>query len=152
MGLLYLYRSMELNFMLPRIWKWLPDFWEMWRTLFYGNPSSHYHVHKILTLVSVLNQINPFHTIPFFFHNILFDVIHLCLGLPSDFFSFRFFDLNLEYTGLFEMIVGVLTTCHTQYTWDRSICIFLFNRTTLCYIPYRCSICAPFVILQTSTR
>jgi len=34
-------------------------------------------------------------------------------------------------TGLFEMIVGVLTTCHTQYPWDRSICIFLFNRTTL---------------------
>ena len=30
-------------------------------------------------------------------------------------------------TGLFKMIVGVLTTCHTQYTWDRSICIFLFN-------------------------
>jgi len=58
-------------------------------------------------------------------------------------------------TGLFEMIVGVLTTSHTRYTWDRSICIFLFNRTTLqslCYIPYRCSICAPFVILQTSTR
>jgi len=34
-------------------------------------------------------------------------------------------------TGLFEMIVGVLTTCHTEYTWDRSICISLFNRTTL---------------------
>jgi len=29
------------------------------------------------------------------------------------------------------MLVEVLTTCHTQYTWDRSICIFLFNRTTL---------------------
>ena len=29
------------------------------------------------------------------------------------------------------MIVCVLTTCHTQYTWDRSICVFLFNRTTL---------------------
>jgi len=29
------------------------------------------------------------------------------------------------------MIVGVLTTCHTQYTWNRSICIFLFNITTL---------------------
>jgi len=53
------------------------------------------------------------------------------------------------------MIVRVSTNCHTQYTWDSSICIFLFNRTTLpsfCYIPYRCSICAPFVILQTSTR
>jgi len=29
------------------------------------------------------------------------------------------------------MIAGVLTTCHTQYTSDSSICIFLFNRTTL---------------------
>ena len=29
------------------------------------------------------------------------------------------------------MIVGVLTTCHTQYTWNSSICIFLFNRTKL---------------------
>jgi len=29
------------------------------------------------------------------------------------------------------MIVGVLTTCHTQYTWDRSKCFFLFNRKTL---------------------
>ena len=29
------------------------------------------------------------------------------------------------------MIFGVLTTCHTQYTWDSSICIFLFNKTTL---------------------
>ena len=35
------------------------------------------------------------------------------------------------YTGLFKMIVGVLTTCYTQYTWDSSICVFLFNRTTL---------------------
>jgi len=28
------------------------------------------------------------------------------------------------------MIVGVLTTCHTQYTWHSSICVFLFIRTT----------------------
>jgi len=38
---------------------------------------------------------------------------------------------SIRYTGLFEMIVGVLTTCHTQYTSDSSIYIFLFNRTTL---------------------
>ena len=38
---------------------------------------------------------------------------------------------KLHYTGLLKMIVRVLTTCHTQYTWDSSICIFLFNRTTL---------------------
>jgi len=36
-----------------------------------------------------------------------------------------------SYTWLLKMIVGVLTTCHKQYTWDNSICIFLFNRTTL---------------------
>jgi len=29
-------------------------------------------------------------------------------------------------TGLFKMIVGVLTTCHTQYTWDSSICFLYF--------------------------
>jgi hypothetical protein len=27
----------------------------------------------------------------------------------------------VQYTGLFEMIVGVLTTSHTQYTWDSSM-------------------------------
>ena len=40
--------------------------------------------------------------------------------------------MRAQYTGLFEMTVGVLTTCHTQYTWDSSISVFfLFNRTTL---------------------
>jgi hypothetical protein len=29
------------------------------------------------------------------------------------------------------MIVGVLTTCHTQYTWVSCICIFFFNIITL---------------------
>ena len=36
------------------------------------------------------------------------------------------------------MTVGVLTTCHTQYTWDRSTCFFLCNRTTLrVFVTYR---------------
>ena len=35
------------------------------------------------------------------------------------------------YAGLFKMTVGVLTTCHTQYTSDSGICIFSFNITTL---------------------
>jgi hypothetical protein len=34
-------------------------------------------------------------------------------------------------TGLLKMIVRVLTIRHTQYTWDRSTCIFLFIRITL---------------------
>ena len=28
---------------------------------------------------------------------------------------------SIPYTGLFEMIVRVLTTCHTQHTWDSSM-------------------------------
>ena len=43
-------------------------------------------------------------------------------------------------TGLFEMIVGVLTTCHTQYTSDSSICIFLFNRKLRCALYSRYNI------------
>jgi hypothetical protein len=34
-------------------------------------------------------------------------------------------------TWLFEMNVGVLPACRTQYTRDSSICIFLFNRKKL---------------------
>ena len=44
---------------------------------------------------------------------------------------FRLYNISHCNTGLIKMIVGVLTTCHTQYNWDSSICIFLFNRTTL---------------------
>ena len=41
------------------------------------------------------------------------------------------------YTGLFKMIVGIWTTCHTQYPSDSSIFLFLFNRTTLqVYVTY----------------
>jgi hypothetical protein len=36
----------------------------------------------------------------------------------------------------FKMIVGVLTTYHTQYTWVSIIYIFLFNRTTLQVVQY----------------
>jgi len=43
----------------------------------------------------------------------------------------RIYNNYYLYTGLFEMIVGVLTTCHTQNTWDSNIRLFLFNRKTL---------------------
>ena len=43
-----------------------------------------------------------------------------------------------ENTGLFEMIVGALTTCHTQYIGVHVF--FLFNRTTLqVFVTYRTS-------------
>ena len=71
--------------------------------------------------------IQPVHTI-----NRNYQKISLVLTFPSEEINILQLVLHFsEYTGLFKMSVGVLTTCHTQYTWDRSICIFLFNRTTL---------------------
>ena len=55
--------------------------------------------------------------------------------LLSPYFSQRLLHtlgkINSDKYRVIKMIVGVLTTCHTQYTWDRSKCIFLFNRKTL---------------------
>ena len=51
------------------------------------------------------------------------------------------------YAGLFEMIVGVLTTCHTQHTCDRSMCIFyLIEQHSKCLLHtlqvlYMCTLC-----------
>jgi hypothetical protein len=54
---------------------------------------------------------------------------------------------NKKCAGLFEITVRVLTTCHTQYSWDNSIRIFLFNRTTFQFLLhtlqalYMCTVC-----------
>jgi len=50
-----------------------------------------------------------------------------------DIFSLKSSQTNSwwAYTELLQTTVRVLTTCHTQYTWDKSICVILFNRTTL---------------------
>ena len=57
-------------------------------------------------------------------------------------------------TGLFKMIVGDLTSCHTQHIWDSSICVFLFNRTTLqvllhtLQLLYKCNLCDSTVLFE----
>ena len=52
--------------------------------------------------------------------------------------ALKYINLCRSNTGLFEIIVRVLTTCHTQYTSDSSICILLFSRTTLqVFVTYR---------------
>jgi hypothetical protein len=60
-----------------------------------------------------------------------------------------------ECTGLLQMIVGVLTTCRTQYTWDRSMCTFYlieqhskFLLHTL-QVLYICTLCDPTNINTT---
>jgi hypothetical protein len=56
--------------------------------------------------------------------------VHFSSQDPSS-WSHLIFKYYLRCTGLFKMIVRVLTNCRTQYTWDRSMCILLFNRTKL---------------------
>ena len=62
-----------------------------------------------------------------------------CLGRNSD-------TVRWNITGFFKTIVGVLTTCHTQYTWDRSICIFLIEQHSKFLLHtlqalYMCTLC-----------
>ena len=66
-------------------------------------------------------------------HNRLDLITRTILGeeyrtLSSSLCSFLHFPVNWsllrQNKGLFEMIVGVLTICHKQYAWDRSIRIF----------------------------
>jgi len=62
---------------------------------------------------------------------------HFETSLTKNFVLLYIYIYIYIYTGLLKMTVRVLTTCHTQHTWDRSICIFLFNRTTLqVFVPY----------------
>jgi hypothetical protein len=55
------------------------------------------------------------------FYDLVTKIINLQLRL-SNYTKFY------NYTGLFELTVGVLTTCHTQYTWDRSFSFRLFRK------------------------
>ena len=73
----------------------------------------------------------------------------LCVCSPYLLFCVNCFETStcIKYTVLFEMIVGVLTTCHTQFTWDRSICVFYlieqhfkFLLHTL-QVLYMCTLC-----------
>jgi len=86
---------------------------------------------------------NPFLVINYEWNN-----THI-FRINAEFFFklFKCFMLYFVYTGLFRMIVGVLTTDHIQYTWDRSICIFYLieqHSTFLLHtlqVLYMCTLC-----------
>ena len=59
------------------------------------------------------------------------------------------------YTGLLEMIVEVLTTCHTKYTWDNAytgLLEMIVGVLTTCHTKYTWdkSICIFYLIEQHS--
>ena len=54
----------------------------------------------------------------------------LCLLHATPFYLIQLYFIILVIQGYSKWLLG-LATCHIQRTWDRSICIFLFNRTTL---------------------
>ena len=122
----------------------------------FPNPSLHSRIHRSLTNVIIQNRTNPLHDPQYHFFNIHYKIILPSKFRSSKLFLFRQFSpQNTAYTGLFEIIVTVLTIFHTQNNWDRRISGFFYlveQHSKFFYIPYRCSMCAPFVILQTSTR
>jgi hypothetical protein len=54
---------------------------------------------------------------------------------------------SFQYTGLFEMIIGVLTTCHTKYTWDRSIYCTDVSRKSQSFLLW-CAVCCSYEFLR----
>jgi hypothetical protein len=89
--------------------------------------------------------------------------IYVLIIQYSDIYEYNILFHNLQlfymctlfnFTVFSEIIVGVLTTYSTQYIWDRSICVYylIVQHRKFMLHTYRCSICAHFVILQTSTR
>jgi hypothetical protein len=46
----------------------------------------HYPVHQKVSLVTVVSQMNPFHTLSYYFRKIIIMIFYLRLGLSSDFF------------------------------------------------------------------
>ena len=60
------------------------------------------------------------------------------VSMPTELTDPLYINMYYTHTGLLEMKVGVLQ--------------FVITSSQVSFILYRCSICAPFVILQTSTR
>ena len=75
------------------------------------------------TCWAVLLFITRFAKAPSVINRIWFILFYLCFFYAWVYSIVLNYELN---TGLLKMIVGVLTTCHTQYTWDRSICMFFY--------------------------
>jgi hypothetical protein len=104
------------------------------------NPKVHYHVHKSLPLVAILNQINPVHTIPSYLRS------HLFLSLPSGIFLSGF-PTKILYKFAFSRACYIPCPAHppwlgrSSFTWQRVQIIMLlimqFPPSTYHFIPLR---------------
>jgi len=72
-----------------------------------------FYLHTSPPLKSITINVNLF-IITSYFDNIYFNIILPFISQVV--YYLHILKLQFFYTGLFEMIVGVLTTCHTQYT------------------------------------
>ena len=58
-----------------------------------------------------------------------------------------FFSIVSIYTGLLKMIIGVLTICHTQYTWDRVCSCTDGSRNSQSFLLW-CAVCSSYAFLR----
>ena len=98
------------------------------------NLKVHYHIHKSLSPVHVLSQINPVHApIPISWRSILMLSSHLCLGLPSG----VFFNICFSKYEVIEFMVCTVTketvNSHPGFPTKTLYAPFLSPHT--CYIP-----------------
>jgi hypothetical protein len=87
------------------------------------NPKVHYRVHKSLPLISILSQINPVHTTPFYLSKIQFNITHQrSLGLPTGLFPSGF-HTNILYAFLFSPFVLHALLISSSLTWSLYLCL-----------------------------
>jgi len=85
--------------------------------------------------------------------NTLQIAVYVLFYLIEKHFKFLLHTLHVLYmctlcdsTGLFEITVRVLTTCHTQYTWDRNLFLYLIEQHSkfllhTLQVLYVCTLC-----------
>jgi hypothetical protein len=101
------------------------------------NPKVHYRVHKNPPLVTILSQINPFHTTPSFLRSILILSTYPHIGLPSGLFPSGlvttivhvFFSFPIRATCparviLLDLIILIILG-EGYKLWSSWLCIFL---------------------------
>jgi hypothetical protein len=97
------------------------------------NPKVHYHVHRWLSLHSVLSQMNPVHTVTLYLRSSSILIPHLHKGLPSVLFPSGFLTKIVHVF----LISPLCTTCSIHLVLIDMITLLIYSKVSFpafCYL------------------